>query len=166
MDYNNIHGSLLFITLGLFLFGLVFGGKLKYTRHIIWTFSVISLIGYIVMFFHHEKSLNAAEKKVVGLYRLDTANSIYKSIKLKDYFDIVLTLKSDNRFILNREVPFFYSTEGSWTYFNNGDMSGIKGEFDNSGNEFEVYDNLGSLTFSSWNLKNAVNGDEIAFVRQ
>jgi hypothetical protein len=161
-----ILGSLLVITLLLFLVRVLFSGKCKPVRGIVWTLSVISLLFYGAMSFNHKSVSIVAEKEMVGLYKLDTINSIYHSKKLKDKINIILELKSDNTFEINNELPFFYSTAGSWTYFDNGDMSGIRGKFDKSGNEFEIYDTPNSMSFSRWFLKDGDEGDEIIFERQ
>ena len=166
MNYNIIHGSLLVLTFLLLVVGLVFSRKWKSVRGIVWTLTGVSFICYCAMSFNHNRVLTTVEKEIVGLYLLDTTKSLYHSKKLEDNINAVLRVKMDNTFEVSIELPFFYSRKGSWTYFDNGDMSGIRGKFDKSGEEFEIYDIHSSMSFSDFYLKNADKGDEIVFVRQ
>jgi len=46
------------------------------------------------------------EKQIVGIYRLDTDSSRFDNLNLKSYSDLILTVKDNNTFIINRPSPF------------------------------------------------------------
>jgi len=157
-------GSAIFFLLALtiisFFLGLMFFGKLKIIRNVLWTTRGLLLLLTIATAISH--SLNDQNSQLVGKYKLDLVNSKFSSVDLKKYSNLTLTVKDDNTFILNRPTPFFPSQTGHWEHTDDGDLAITKCYFSDN-TKFQMMDGIGTWTFESFNLIKGKASDKIIF---
>jgi len=157
-------GSAIFFLLVLviisFFLGLMFFGRLKIIRNVLWTVSGLLLLLTIATGI--SQSLDDQNSQLVGKYKLDLVNSKFSSLDLKKFSNLTLTVKDDNTFIINRPTPFFPSQAGRWEHTDDGDLAFTKCSFSDN-TKFTIMDGIGTWTFESYNLVNGVTSDKIIF---
>ena len=155
---------MLLLTIGIFVLGQLFKGKLKWLRYIFWTIGCLLLIGTLINPFIKNKIERDGEKQIVGVYRLDTDSSRFDNLNLKNYSTLILTAKDNNTFIINRAAPFFKSLTGKWNLKDDGDISFIECSFDYNDKVFQIQNN-DFWTFDSFDLNESNTSDRIIFKR-
>jgi hypothetical protein len=153
------------VTIVFFLIGKIFFGKLKFIRYIIWTLTGVFLFGSILAQISHHFSNTKWSKRFTGKYELDAQKSIYDSLVLDKFKNLVLNVMVDQTFQLNRETPFFSSTGGKWEYEDDGDMAWIDYSFNNSSNTEQMVPSDSEWVFGSWQMINGKDGERIVFVK-
>ena len=157
-------GSTIFFLLVLviisFFLGLMFFGRLKIIRNVLWTISGLLLLLTIATGISH--SLTDQNSQLVGKYKLNLFNSKFSSLDLKKFSNLTLTVKDDNTFIINRPTPFFPSQTGHWEHTDDGDLAFTECSFGDK-RKFTIMDGIGTWTFESNNLINGEISDKIIF---
>ncbi len=155
---------MLLLTIGVFVLGQFFKGKLRLFRYIFWTIACLLLIGILINPFIKNRMERDGEKQIIGIYRLDIDNSRFNNLNLKNYSDLILTAKDNNTFIINRLAPFFKSLTGKWNLKDDGDISFIECSFDYNDKVFQIQNN-DSWTFDNYDLNESNTSDRIIFKR-
>jgi energy-coupling factor transporter transmembrane protein EcfT len=155
---------MLFSTLVIFLFGILFKSKYRVVRYVLWFFASLLLIGIIVDPFMKNKMEVDGEKMIVGIYKIDIDSSKFGNIEMKNYSDLLLTAKSNNTFTINRQAPFFKSITGKWALKDDGDISFMECSFDSDDKIFQI-GNRDLWVFSGYDLKDGKTNDRIVFKR-
>jgi energy-coupling factor transporter transmembrane protein EcfT len=152
------------LTIGVFVLGQFFKGKLRWFRYVFWTIGCLLSIGILIDPFVKNRSEREGEKQIVGIYHLDTDSSRFGNLNLKGYSDLILTAKENNTFIINRPAPFFKSLTGKWNLKDGGDIYFIECSFDYNDKVFQNHNN-DLWTFNSYNLSESNTSDRIIFKR-
>lgn len=139
---------IIFVSIAFLILGQLYKGKFNLVRYTFWAVSCVLLISIIINPFVKNRMEIDGEKQIVGVYHIDVNNSKFDSLKLHTYADLILTVKDNNTFIINRAVPFFKSLTGKWNLTDDGDISFIKCSFDNNDLVFEIQNN-NLFTFNS-----------------
>jgi energy-coupling factor transporter transmembrane protein EcfT len=129
---------MLLVTIGVFVLGQFFKGKSRWFRYIFWTIGCLLLISIFINPFIKNRMERDGEKQIVGVYRLNTDSSRFDNLNLKSYSDLILTVKNNNTFIINRSAPFFKSLTGKWNLKDDGDISFIECSFDYNDKVFQI----------------------------
>ncbi len=126
--------------------------------------SGLLLIWFIYDLFGKSSIERQGEKEIIGIYKLNADSSRFENIDLKEFPDITLTVKSNNTFIINKQLPFFNTTTGQWNLRDDGDISFIEYQFDNEkySDQMFPYD---YWAFKSYDLKGATEDDRIIFTK-
>jgi hypothetical protein len=164
--YGSAIFFLLIPTIGAFLLGLLFWGKLKLIRYFLWFVSLAFLVLTISTAINHSRHNNEESKGMLGLYKIDLQKSKYHDNGLNKFADLTLTVKENNTFSFNRATSLFPSTSGKWDFEDDGDLAFTTCTFDNTHISFQILDGFGTWTFQSDCLTNGENGDIIVFKRQ
>jgi energy-coupling factor transporter transmembrane protein EcfT len=155
---------MLLLAIGVFVLGQFFKGKLRWVRYIFWTIGFLILVGILINPFIKNRMEREGEKQIVGVYRLDTDSSRFDNLNLKSYSDLILTVKDNNTFIINRPAPFFKSLTGKWNLKDDGDISFLDCSFDYNDKVFQIQNN-DLWTFDSYDLNENNTSDRIIFKR-
>jgi hypothetical protein len=164
--YGSVIFFLLVPTIGAFLLGLLFRGKLKVIRYLFWFVSIAFLGLTISTAVKHSRHNNQEAKGMLGQYKMDLQKSKYHSYSLNKFADLTLTVKDNNTFLFNRATPLFPSTSGKWDFEDDGDLAFTECTFDDTDKKFQIFDGFGTWTFQSYCLTDGENGDIIVFTRQ
>ena len=164
------YGSAIFFllvpTIGAFLLGLLFWGKLKVIKYFFWFVSIAFLVLTISIVINHSRHNNEEAKGMLGQYKIDLQKSKYHNDSLNKFADLKLTVKDNNTFVFDRGTPLFSSTSGKWDFEDDGDLAFTECTFDNTDKKFQILDGFGTWTFQSDCLTDGENGDVIVFTRQ
>lgn len=105
------------------------------------------------------------EHSLAGTFYLDLTNSLYDPIILEKYNDLKLDVHVNNSFDLSRASPFFPSSKGHWSYFDDGDIAFIEGGFYNSSEKLIINPDSTKWVFTSINSTKLLEGQKIIFIR-
>jgi hypothetical protein len=135
-NYGVFLGSLIILTVILFLIGLIFKNKFIIVRYSFWTLSISFLVLSVLTSLKNEKRLNKYELEIVGVFKLSKESKL-GDYNYEDYKNVSLTVKSDNTFEIKPSAPFIDLTNGNWNLFDDGDISFI--EIDGDGRTHTAY---------------------------
>ncbi|MDB5198466.1 MAG: hypothetical protein JWO92_429 [Chitinophagaceae bacterium] len=164
-------GQLLFIalvfllTVALLIIGQLFKRR-KTIRYVLWTLSLIVIIGSIIFYNKKPSDEREVELRLSGIYNLDTDNSKYDGIALKLYSNLTLTLKDNNTFFISKPTPLLKYLKGKWEYKDNGDFGYVEYSFDSLDVKNSVVSDLNIWTFGGNELKDSNNKNLIVFRRR
>jgi hypothetical protein len=163
--YGSVILFLIVPTLGAFLLGLLFWGKLKMIRYFCWFISAAFLVLTVSTVVNHSRHNNEEAKGMLGQYRLNLEQSKYHNDSLRLYSSLTLTVNDDNTFAFSATTPLFPSISGKWNFEDDGDLAITECSFDNTKKRFQILDGFGSWTFQSDCLTNGKTGDMITFTK-
>jgi hypothetical protein len=163
--YGSVIAFLLIPTIGTFLFGLLFWGKLKVIRYVFWFISGVFLLFTISTVITHSNHNSKESKKLLGVYKLDLTKSKYKNDTLTKFADLTLTVKDNDKFYFSKKTPLFSATSGEWDFEDDGDLIITECTFDDTNKHFQILDGIGTWTFQSHCLTNGSGEDAIVFSR-
>ena len=154
--------TFLFIVLP-FIAGFFFKNKLIAIRYILWSISIVFIVGFFINQFSKNSMERQDEKTIIGIYKIDVDSSKIDDVNLKMYSDLTLTVKSDNTIAISRPTPFIKRIEGQWRCKDDGDIMIIEYGFDDWEKTFQMApaDNQWILMSEDLNVQN--NADQIIF---
>ena len=137
--------------------------KLSIIKYLLWFLSFCIVIFVFVITPLNVYNDRQESKYLIGTYKLDINNSRYRHKNLSNFSSIVLTVKDDQTFTINKDAPFFKQNTGTWSYWMDGDKEIIKYKFKDAADAYIVLRTDSEFVFKSDMLVNSDLGDKIVF---
>lgn len=121
---------MILVTLGCFLLGLIFFGRLKSIRTIFWIIGGLLLLLTVSMPISHKWKMKKYGNKYTGKFSIDIRGSTCNLDTLTKYADLTLIVEDDQTFHLSRQSTLFDSISGEWHYEDDGDIAWMEYSFE------------------------------------
>ena len=153
------------LTTGTFILGLMFWGRLRIVRRVLWVVSGVLVFFAVGTPIQHYYNNKAESKPLVGTYFLDQVKSRYSPDSLKKYSDLTLIVREDNTFALSRVTPLFPAITGDWEFEDDGDLASLQCVFEGTKGKIQIGGGVGEWRFDSYDFIGGTVGETIVFTQ-